>query len=251
MTGGSRTSHASSRSCGARPRLLRDDRLPFLVAQLDTLIEAGDDPATADAGPDEGDAVQVLTYHKAKGLEFPVVFMAGLVEDRFPTRSRDRWPRSARRGRARRPSGLRTITLPRNGASSTSAMTRAREELILSWAADYGGRRTRRMSPFVLEALDLSPATPLECAPAGPAGAYRPPRAAGSRAGCSGPPRLDERPLSLSYGQVNDYLECPARYRFGHLIRIPTPPSHQLVYGRALHAAVQAFHRRQMAGATP
>ncbi|HET7685647.1 MAG TPA: PD-(D/E)XK nuclease family protein, partial [Candidatus Limnocylindria bacterium] len=63
-------------------------------------------------------------------------------------------------------------------------------------------------------------------------------------------PRLDERPLVLSYGQVNDYLECPARYRYGHVIRIPTPPSHQLVYGRALHAAVQAYHRRQLAGRT-
>ena len=34
--------------------LLRDDRLPFLVAQLDTLIETGDDPSTADVDPDEG-----------------------------------------------------------------------------------------------------------------------------------------------------------------------------------------------------
>ena len=35
-------------------------------------------------------------------------------------------------------------------------MTRARDELILSHAADYGGRRARRVSPFVLEALDLA-----------------------------------------------------------------------------------------------
>ena len=34
-------------------------------------------------------------------------------------------------------------------------MTRARDELILSHAADYGGSRARRVSPFVLEALDL------------------------------------------------------------------------------------------------
>ena len=34
-------------------------------------------------------------------------------------------------------------------------MTRARDELILSHAADYGGARARRVSPFVLEALDL------------------------------------------------------------------------------------------------
>jgi DNA helicase-2/ATP-dependent DNA helicase PcrA len=47
---------------------------------------------------------------------------------------------------------------------------------------------------------------------------------------------------------VNDYLDCPARYRYAHVVRIPTPVSHQMVYGRALHAAVQAFHRRQIAG---
>ena len=34
-------------------------------------------------------------------------------------------------------------------------MTRARDELILTHAADYGGGRARRVSPFVLEALDL------------------------------------------------------------------------------------------------
>jgi DNA helicase-2/ATP-dependent DNA helicase PcrA len=61
-------------------------------------------------------------------------------------------------------------------------------------------------------------------------------------------PSLGDQPLSLSYGQVNDYLECPTKYLYGHVVRIPTPASHQLVYGRALHAAVQAFHRRQMAG---
>jgi DNA helicase-2/ATP-dependent DNA helicase PcrA len=64
-------------------------------------------------------------------------------------------------------------------------------------------------------------------------------------------PSLADKPLTLSYGQVGDYLECPAKYRYGHLIRIPTPVSHQMVYGRALHSAVQAFHRRQMAGGPP
>ena len=128
-------------------------------------------------------------------------------------------------------------------------MTRAREELVLTWARDYGGRTARRMSQFVLEALDLPPATPVESLRPSVAerlvqheGNARQPVVAPVR------PSLADRPLSLSYYQVNDYLECPAKYRYAHVVRIPTAPSHALVYGKALHAAVQAFHRRQMAG---
>jgi DNA helicase-2/ATP-dependent DNA helicase PcrA len=127
-------------------------------------------------------------------------------------------------------------------------MTRAREELNLSWAQDYGGRRSRSVSQFVTEALDLPPAVPTEVVVrslterlARHAGSPREAAPAARRA-------IGDRPLMLSYGQIHDYLECPARYRFGHVVRIPTPASHQMVYGRALHAAAQAFHRRQMAG---
>ena len=228
--------------------LLRDDRLPFLVEQLDTLIDAGDDPSTAEADVDAGDAVRVLTYHRAKGLEFPVVFMVGLVEDRFPTRDR--------RDALSLPASL-VRDAPVEGDHHLAeerrlfyvGMTRAAEELILSWAVDYGGGRARRLSQFVHEALDLAPATPpatlrpsaLERLarnerPASPAQIGTAPAA----------PALGDRQLSLSFGQIHDYLECPARYRYAHLIRIPTPASHQMAYGRALHAAVQAFHRHQM-----
>jgi DNA helicase II / ATP-dependent DNA helicase PcrA len=228
--------------------LLRDDRLPFLVAQLDTLMETGDDPSTADADFAEGDAVHVLTYHKAKGLEFDVVHMVGLVADRFP-------------GRAR----ADTFELPADLLSEAPeiedqhvaeerrlfyvGMTRAREELVLSWAQDYGGRRSRSVSRFVSEALDLPPATPAETVR--PSVLERlarhegPPRQA---PGAAPTPAVGDRPLVLSYGQVNDYLDCPARYRYAHVVRIPTPASHAMVYGRALHAAVQAYHRRQMRG---
>ncbi|HET8776389.1 MAG TPA: ATP-dependent DNA helicase, partial [Candidatus Limnocylindria bacterium] len=229
--------------------LLRDDRLPFLVAQLDTLIETGDDPSTADAEPDEGDAVHVLTYHKAKGLEFNVVFLVGLVSDRFPG-----WER--RDGLEMPDELLRDA--PSAGADHHTAeerrlfyvgMTRAREELVLTWARDYGGRRSRSVSQFVIEALDLPPATPAETVR--PAVMEQLARHAGSpvEPAATAPRRtLGDRPLVLSYGQIHDYLDCPARYRYGHVVRIPTPVSHQMVYGRALHAAAQAFHRRQLAG---
>jgi DNA helicase II / ATP-dependent DNA helicase PcrA len=229
--------------------LLRDDRLPFLVAQLDTLIETGDDPSTADADPDEGDAVHVLTYHKAKGLEFSVVHMVGLVPDRFPGRDRPD-PLEV-------PDGLlRTPALAGDGHHTAEerrlfyvGMTRAREALVLSWAQDHGGRRARTVSQFVTEALDLPPATPPETVRRDVAESLA--RHAGAPTEPPNvPPRrsLGDRPLWLSYGQVNDYLECPAKYRYAHVLRIPTQVSHQMVYGRALHAAVQAFHRRQLAG---
>ncbi|HJP70545.1 MAG TPA: PD-(D/E)XK nuclease family protein, partial [Candidatus Limnocylindria bacterium] len=229
--------------------LLRDDRLPFLVAQLDTLIETGDDPSTADAEPDEGDAVHVLTYHKAKGLEFNVVFMVGLVSDRFPG-----WER---RDGLEMPDELLRDAPSADADHHTAeerrlfyvGMTRAREELVLTWARDYGGRRSRSVSQFVIEALDLPPATPAETVR--PAVMEQLARHAGSPVEPAAPaPRraLGDRPLVLSYGQIHDYLDCPARYRYGHVVRIPTPVSHQMVCGRALHAAAQAFHRRQLAG---
>ncbi len=227
--------------------LLRDDRLPFLVAQLDTLIETGDDPSTADVDFDDGDAVHVLTYHKAKGLEFGVVVMVGLVDDRIPGRDR--------RDALEPPDAL--LTDPAPDADQHVAeerrlfyvgMTRAREELVLSWAQDYGGRRSK-VSRFVSEALDLPPATPLETIrPAVLEQLARHQASPTQPAPAEARPQIGDRPLSLSYGQINDYLDCPAKYRYAHVVRIPTPASHQMVYGRALHAAVQAYHRRQMAG---
>jgi DNA helicase-2/ATP-dependent DNA helicase PcrA len=173
--------------------------------------------------------------------------MVGLVEDRFPSRDR-RDPLPLPDALAGPPPG-RDGHLAEERRLFYVGMTRAREELIMTWAADYGGRRARRMSQFVLEALDLPPATPIDAVRPSAAEQLarherpaRQPATPGAR-----PPALSDRPLSLSFYQVNDYLDCPAKFRFGHVIRIPTAPSHPLVYGRALHAAVQVFHRRQMA----
>ncbi|MBF8290449.1 MAG: hypothetical protein HW391_1417 [Chloroflexi bacterium] len=130
------------------------------------------------------------------------------------------------------------------------AMTRARDELILTHAADYGGARARRVSPFVMEALDLPIA-------AGAPGAGAPstsrierlaavasvPEAAGAHA--SGPV---EGPLLLSHSSIDAWLKCPRRYHYSHVLRVPTAPHHSLVYGSALHHAVQEFHRAEQRG---
>jgi len=230
----------------AQSALLADDRAIFVARHLQTLIEAGDDPATADLDPD-ADAVAILTVHKAKGLEFPTVFMVGLVDGRFPAVERAE-PLGV-------PLALVRETLPSGDFRIQEerrlfyvGMTRARDELILTWAADYGGR-ARRVSPFVLEALDLPPTV----RPIGSAGT-----AAGALeklAGFRTPDRPAEPertrlegPLTLSFYAIDDYLTCPLKYKYAHLLRVPLAPHHAIVYGAALHAAVSEFHRRQLRG---
>ena len=55
-------------------------------------------------------------------------------------------------------------------------------------------------------------------------------------------------PLMLSFGQVDAYLSCPLRYKYAHVLRIPTPPHHALIYGSAMHKVVQVFHHRHARG---
>ena len=227
--------------------LLADDRAIFVAPHLATLIEAGDDPATAELDPD-ADAVAVLTIHKAKGLEFPVVFLPGMVAGRFPSGGRGE-PLALPAGLGRGLPPTAEASLAEERRLCYVAMTRARDELVLSHAADYGGARARRVSPFVIEALDLPAAsgvpgagartsTPLE----------RLATFAASSAAVIAPEGPITEPLSLSFYQIDDYLTCPLKYKYAHVLRVPLAPHHAIVYGAALHKAVQLFHHHHAKG---
>jgi DNA helicase-2/ATP-dependent DNA helicase PcrA len=214
------------------------------VAHLDALIEVGEDPAVAEA-VGEVPAVHVLTVHKAKGLEFPVVFVVGLVQGRFP------WPR--RSDALELPDALIRGALPPGDFHLAEerrlayvAMTRARGPLTLSAARDYGGKRERKVSQFVLEALDL------------PREAARPLRGSALEeirrvaapeepAAPADPPLPPDAPLELSHRQVDDYQTCPLKYRYIHLLKIPIRRHHTVVYGETLHRVVEHYLRRRAA----
>ncbi|HET7474267.1 MAG TPA: ATP-dependent DNA helicase [Candidatus Limnocylindrales bacterium] len=228
--------------------LLADDRATFVARHLQTLIEAGDDPATADLDPD-ADAVAVLTVHKAKGLEFPIVYLPGLVAGRFPIASR--------RDSLGLPASLvdavagtdEEIQLREERRLFYVAMTRARDELVLSHAVDDGTAGSRRVSPFVLEALDRPPSTDrvgraATAAERIEAAAAAVPASTDARDA----PRTGTEPLVLSFSGIDAYLSCPLKYKLGHVVRVPVPAHHAMVYGAALHRAVQEFHRRHARG---
>jgi DNA helicase-2/ATP-dependent DNA helicase PcrA len=224
--------------------LVENDSIRSFARYLDLLAEVGDNPATSEAELDE-DAVSVLTVHKAKGLEFGTVFLVGLIEDRFPGRER--------RERVPVPDGVLKESLPgrENYLQEERrlfyvAMTRARRALFMTWARDYGTRRFKKISPFVLEALDI-PKMPEDVLKASVLEDIR--RYALATARTVTPAAV--RPagaLRLSFVRVEDYLVCPLKYKFRHDMRVPVLPHHSIVFGRVLHGVIHAYLKKRMQG---
>ncbi len=221
------------------------DRVPAFVAHLDLLREAGDDPAVAEADPDE-DAVHVLTVHKAKGLEFPLVFLVGCADGRFPVQRR--------RDPVELPEALVNEALAGGDAHLSEerrlffvAMTRAKDELVLTSAADYGTARARKVSRFVVEALDLPSPQPLARKSDAREALARHQAVPERLTGLDAPIPEDEV-LRLSFGQMDDYRTCPLKYRYVHVLRVPLLTHHRVVYGSAIHKAVQQHFRARVEG---
>jgi DNA helicase-2/ATP-dependent DNA helicase PcrA len=191
-----------------------------------------------------------MTVHKAKGLEFRVVFVASCVDQKFPLRRRsDPLPLP--------PSLLKSDIAPGDAHLMEErrlfyvGMTRARDTLILTSADDYGAGTTRKVSRFIVEALDLpSPksrvtrSSPLETI----AASAPVPIVAEGTPGEPTDEFLASTPgLRLSFRQVDDYLTCPLKYRFVHRNRIPLLTHHRVVYGSAIHMAVQEMFKARQA----
>jgi DNA helicase-2/ATP-dependent DNA helicase PcrA len=221
------------------------DRVPAFVAHLDLLREAGDDPAVAEADADE-DAVHVVTVHKAKGLEFPVVFLVGCAEQKFPVR-RQTDPLELPAALVKEDLAAGDPHMQEERRLFYVAMTRAKDELVLTSAADYGTTRPRKVSRFAVEALDL----------ASPSPAARKTRALEALARHEAVPEPSPAPLlplsesevlRLSFGQIDDYETCPLKYRYVHVWRVPLLTHHRVVYGSAMHKAVQQHFKARLAG---
>ncbi|RJO60251.1 PD-(D/E)XK nuclease family protein [candidate division WS5 bacterium] len=231
-------------SVGNFEKVSEDKSVVNFVRHLGALMDAGDDPATAEVDPDL-EAVSILTVHKSKGLEFPVVFLVSLVSDSFPTRKRaEQLPI---------PEELIKEGLPEGEWHTQEerrlfyvGMTRAKEILYLTSAEDYGGKRTRKVSPFVLEAID-APSLAKEKTKLDKLEVIK---RFEKNHKVEMPRKFydGKSTLILNAHQIDDYLSCPKKFEYIHVLRVPIMAHHSVVYGSAMHKAIEHYYVQKKAG---
>ncbi len=214
-----------------------DKSVKAFLSELNLEREAGEEGGLApdlEAGPE---AIKILTAHGAKGLEFKYVFIANLVDKRFPT--------IEHRDQIELPDALVKEILPEGDAHLEEerrlfyvAMTRAKTGLYFSWAADYGGARDKKPSRFLIElGLVKNSITPLTPLSKGGGEGLKLPAAKDSRL------RGDDKPAVIpshfSYSQLAAYSACPYQYRFAHILKIPTRGKEVFSFGKTLHSTLQ------------
>jgi len=220
-------------------------KLPQFIEHLDMLIKSGNNPSTYQADIDV-DYVNILTYHKAKGLEFPVVFMVNLVQGKFPVRNRgDAVDIPVALVKEVLPSGDFHIQEERR--LFYVGMTRAKEKLIFSHSLDLGGKRQRKVSQFALEALDM-PKLKDAVIKKSPVESLKKFDEVKIQSLLSPYKIPADQILNLSSKKIEDYLDCPLRYKFMHILSIPIIKHFNIVYGNALHNTISYYFERKMRG---
>ncbi len=105
------------------------------------------------------EAVNVLTVHNAKGLEFNHVFVISLTENRFPKKfNRDKWdlPYELVSAKENLQTGeAKELHQAEERRLFYVALTRARENIFLTYAQKYGqNKKVSRKSPFLNEIIN-------------------------------------------------------------------------------------------------
>jgi DNA helicase-2/ATP-dependent DNA helicase PcrA len=175
------------------------------------------------------DAVDLTTVHRAKGLEWPVVFVPSVTAKRFPT---------ARTGQAQ------DWLVPRERFNAARyeggdgderrlfyvAMTRARDWLSVS-RHERVTKQAVRASPYYQELADL------EVAPED----VRPSVIESTDASA-------DDPISLTYSELASFIECGMAFRLRDLVGFQPRLAPELGYGKAVHQVLRAVAEATKAG---
>jgi DNA helicase-2/ATP-dependent DNA helicase PcrA len=231
--------------------------LPEFLEYLDYFEQAGGVVCLDDEPP--GDAVQLMTVHGAKGLEFPHVFLLRVNHGAFPPRERSplfEFP--VKLMKEELPAGQFHIQEERR--LFYVALTRAKRKLTITTLTEKKGK-----VPTFIEDILMEPSVKrrdvLQIAPK-----VHPreedSRAAGStNSGVLSFPSLSQRPrifsriaewaetfhppapepLKLSASAVDNYRKCPQQFLFGRLWSLKEGPQATLTFGSVMHTTIKRF----------
>jgi DNA helicase-2/ATP-dependent DNA helicase PcrA len=209
--------------------------LKSFMEEMNLELESGEE-GKLDFDPEQGpDMIKLMTIHGAKGLEFKYVFLANMVDRRFPT--------DQRKDPIELPDALIKDIKPKGDVHLQEerrlcyvAMTRAKKGLYFTSAEDYGGQRKKKLSRFLTEmnykageeksfdakkGLLAEKVKPID--------------------------RLKNKikpqylPEHFSYSQLAAFEKCPLQYKFGFILKVPTRGKAVFSFGKTMHNTLDAF----------
>ena len=228
-----------------------DANIFTLVEWLMLMMQMGDSPITADIDIRDKNAVNILTVHSSKGLEFKVVFLVNLVSDRFPSRERSEripLPEGIIKEKAEKD---RDFHLEEERRLFYVGMTRAMDILYLTYSDYYGmGKRPRKLSSFVYEALPNLKVEKEKKAEAQQLSLTE----VLSVYEENGETKEEKPPLKLRYitfSNLQMFDICPLHYKAKVIFNIPTPPTAVQSFGISVHNALHSFYKQIQEGEKP
>ncbi|MFA6513418.1 MAG: PD-(D/E)XK nuclease family protein, partial [Patescibacteria group bacterium] len=219
-----------------------EDASVFAVVDfIDMSIEMGESPIVAKTDIASINAVSILTVHSAKGLEFPVVFLVNLTEERFPTRHK--------KETISIPEKLIKEILPTGDYHIEEerrlfyvGITRAKDQVFLSSSRFYGeGKRARKISRFVMETLGeelVNKQSSIKKEEKSQLSIFD------FKQKKQGSVTTDPYTISnnFSFSQLNSFKTCPLQYKYQYVLKIPTSATAAESFGTTIHKTLQSFY---------
>lgn len=182
-------------------------------------------------------AVQIMTIHQAKGLEFPAVFIPGMNKNYLP---------------AKKPGGLnewhfldKSLIKNQERYEGTVederrllyvAMTRPQKYLFISRAPDLSNQLYRKESEFAQEIVDVEDIIVSNIPTFLDKKRLQP------------QPKDQVANITLNFSVLKDYFECPYRFKLVSMYGFLFPLNRRMGFGKSMHDSLMELHKRMMLG---
>ena len=201
-----------------------------------SVIEESKIPIVNEAETTSGsdiDAVQILTAHAAKGLEFDTVFVCNLVNGRYPILNK--------KDPLHIPLELTKEIFPEGDFHIEEerrlfyvSLTRAKRKLFLTYSDKYQGPKKWKRSQFLEELNESGLVSEKDIA------AFSEEKAISPRKIITAPEGWPKH--SLSFSQIDTFNSCPLKYGYRYIMKVPTPQHHAANFGTSIHETLKDFY---------